>query len=110
MNDVDERMRRPAFVERLSLGALGLSAASSKLLAQDKQKKSDGQRRLMTFVYKRVGHLEIQVDVYRPASDTPCPLLLWIHGGALIMGDRGGVDRRLRSPFLQGGDAIGAID
>jgi acetyl esterase/lipase len=110
MHDGDERMRRREFVGRMSLGAFGLSAASSKLLAQDKQKKSDGQRRLMTFVYKRVGNLEIQVDIYRPAGDAPCPVLLWIHGGALIMGDRGGVDRRLRSPFLQAGYAIASID
>jgi acetyl esterase/lipase len=110
MNDMDERMRRREFVGRLSVGALSLSAAGPKLLAQDKHKKSDGQRRLMTFVYKRVGNLEIQVDVYRPTTDMPCPVLLWIHGGALIMGDRGGVDRRLRSPFLQAGYAIASID
>jgi acetyl esterase/lipase len=110
MHDDIERMRRREFVGRLSVGALGLSAASSKLLAQDKPKKPDGQRRLMTFVYKRVGNLEIRADVYRPAGDAACPVLLWIHSGALIMGDRGGVDRRLRSPFLQAGYAIVSID
>lgn len=110
MHDVAERIRRREFMGRLSVGALGLSAASSDLFAQEKQKKPDGHRRLMTFVYKRVGNLEIQADVYRPAGDAPCPVLLWIHGGALIMGDRGGVDRRLRSPFLQAGYAIVSID
>ena len=105
MNDVDERRRRR---EALWSDCLSVPPACRprvpKLLAQYKQKKSDGQRRLMTFVYKRVGNLEIQVDVYRPASDTPCPVLLWIHGAAaLIMGDRGGVDRRLRSPLLRAG-------
>jgi acetyl esterase/lipase len=110
MHDVAARIHRREFVGRLSLGALGLSAARSNLLAQDKQKKPDSQRHLMTFAYKRVGNLEIRADVYRPVGDAPCPVLLWIHGGALIMGDRGGVDRRLRSPFLQAGYAIVSID
>jgi acetyl esterase/lipase len=110
MQHVNERIRRRDFVGKVSLGALGLAAAGSTLLAQEKQKPSDGQRRLMTFAYKRVGKLDIQTDVYRPASDAPCPVLLWIHGGALIMGDRGGVDRRLRSPFLKAGYAIVSID
>ena len=42
----------------------------------------------MTFTYKKVGDLEIKADVYRPDDDKPRPVIVWIHGGALIMGHR----------------------
>ena len=112
----DPRIGRREFVRTLSAGALGMSVAKSGLFAQDKAEKpqstprANGRRRPTTFTYKRVGNLEIQADVYRPAGDAVCPVLLWIHGGALIMGDRGGVDRRIRTPFQKAGYAIVSID
>lgn len=43
-----------------------------------------------TYTYKRVGDLEIRADVHgAPApGEARRPALLWIHGGALIMGGR----------------------
>lgn len=41
-----------------------------------------------TYTYKQVGDLNIQADVYRLPGDEVRPGVLWIHGGALIMGDR----------------------
>ncbi len=43
-----------------------------------------------TYTYKKVGGLEIKADVHRDAASKPGPLpvLLWIHGGALMMGGR----------------------
>jgi acetyl esterase/lipase len=42
-----------------------------------------------TFTYKRVGGLEIKADVYRPEGfPGPRPVLVWIHGGALMFGSR----------------------
>src|SRR5690242_2134344 len=41
-----------------------------------------------TFIYKRADGCEIPLDVYRPAADGPVPVVVWIHGGALIMGSR----------------------
>jgi acetyl esterase/lipase len=109
---IGEGIRRREFVGRLSAGALALTGIQSGLLAQDNKQKaqSDTTRQRTTIVYKRVDTLDIQADVYRPAGDAVCPVLLWIHGGALIMGDRGGVDRRLRGPFLKAGYAIVSID
>ena len=41
-----------------------------------------------SYVVKEVGELKLQVDVHRDASTEPRPVLVWIHGGALIMGSR----------------------
>ncbi len=41
-----------------------------------------------TYVYKKVGDVEVQADVYRPAGTEPRPVVVWIHGGALIVGSR----------------------
>ena len=49
-----------------------------------------------TFTYKTVGDCAIKADVIRPSSREPLPVAVWTHGGALIMGDRRGIDRTLR--------------
>jgi acetyl esterase/lipase len=44
-----------------------------------------------TFVYKRVGDLAIRADVRRDRAWPERPVVVWIHGGALIMGNRADV-------------------
>lgn len=66
--------------------------------------------RTQTYTYKQVGDLEIKADVHRAADDTLRPVVVWIHGGALIMGSRGGVDPRVKKMFLEAGYAIVSID
>ena len=57
---------------------------------------ADGDPRIKeTVVYKTVGPTAIHADVYRAAGDPPRPVLVWIHGGALIMGNRDGVPGNL---------------
>lgn len=63
-----------------------------------------------TFTYKTVGSLEIGLDVHRPDDDQVRPVVVWIHGGALIMGGRSGIHRRVRQDFLNAGYAIVSID
>jgi len=41
-----------------------------------------------THVYKTVGDVKIEADVYRPEGAEKRPLVVWIHGGALIVGSR----------------------
>ena len=41
-----------------------------------------------TYVYKTVGTIDIEADVYRADNDDVQPVLMWIHGGALIVGSR----------------------
>jgi acetyl esterase/lipase len=48
-----------------------------------------------TFTCKTVGETKIQADVYRADDDKARPVVVWIHGGALIMGSRDGPPKRL---------------
>ena len=63
-----------------------------------------------TFTYKTVGDLEIKLDVIRPDDSTRRRPVVWIHGGALIMGHRESIDRRMRKMLLDEGYAIVSID
>lgn len=66
--------------------------------------------RQQTFTFKRVGSLEIKADVIREDDDRVRPVVVWIHGGALIMGHRESVPPRLKGPLLAAGCAIVSID
>jgi len=66
--------------------------------------------RMWTYTYKQVGDLEIKADVYRIDDDKIRPVVVWIHGGALIMGGRESVNGRIRKMFLDAGYAIVSID
>ena len=63
-----------------------------------------------TATYKRIDDLEIKADVHRPNDESLCPVLVWIHGGALINGGRQGINHLLRDLFLEGGYALVSID
>ncbi len=61
-----------------------------------------------TFTYKKVGDLEIKLDVHRPADKEIRPLAVWIHGGALINGGRQGIGPGLA--LLANGFVVVSID
>jgi acetyl esterase/lipase len=63
-----------------------------------------------TYTYKVAGPCSIKADVYGTSADKSRPVVIWIHGGALIMGDRGGMDRVLRDKILQAGYVLVSID
>merc|ERR1712000_378793 len=41
-----------------------------------------------TIIYKRLGSLEIPMDLYLPKNAHKAPILLWFHGGGLLLGRR----------------------
>ena len=63
-----------------------------------------------TFVYKTVGECSIIADVYRPADESVRPAILWIHGGALIGGDRSGIRKDQLASYLDAGFVVVSID
>jgi acetyl esterase/lipase len=50
---------------------------------------------MKTYLYKEADGLPIRADVYRSEGKLPLPVVVWIHGGALIQGSRSGVPRNL---------------
>jgi acetyl esterase/lipase len=84
--------------------ATGALAAGSLAGAQDRP------IRTRTFTYKKAGDLEIKADVIRADDEVIRPVVVWIHGGALINGHRAGISRRVRQRMLDAGYAIVSID
>lgn len=63
-----------------------------------------------TRVYKSVGECKIQVDVYRMSGEQARPALLYIHGGALIGGDRTSVRTEQLERYLDAGFTVVSMD
>jgi acetyl esterase/lipase len=72
--------------------------------------RAGGKDAPKTYTYKTVGDLKIQADVYRLPGEAIRPVIVWIHGGALIMGDRMGLRADQRERYLQAGYVVVAID
>jgi len=63
-----------------------------------------------TCVYKTVGDCNIHADVYRPADKMSRPVILWLHGGALIWGSRTSIPKEQITRYVREGFIVVAID
>lgn len=54
-----------------------------------------GPLKKTTHVFKTIGEVKIQADVYQPEAKETRPVLVWLHGGALIVGSRTSVPKNL---------------
>jgi acetyl esterase/lipase len=63
-----------------------------------------------TYTYKTVDKVNVQADVLRPDDDKVRPVLVWIHGGALIVGSRTQVPPQLRDLCRDQGYALVSLD
>ena len=63
-----------------------------------------------TFTYKKVNNLEIRAEVHRPADQTKRPVLVWIHGGALISGHRQRVSDVIKRVAREDGFVLVSLD
>lgn len=63
-----------------------------------------------TYVYKTVADLDIHADVHRADNRQVRPVVVQIHGGALMMGHREGVSSRIRESMLEAGFIVASID
>lgn len=62
-----------------------------------------------TYAYKVVGGNEILADVYQ-AGRRRSPVIVWLHGGALMMGHRGNLAESQAQEYLAAGYRVVAID
>lgn len=92
-----------AAISSLSFGADVLCAVDSAAAANPKL-------RVGTFTYKHAGALEIKADAYWFDNETIRPAIVWIHGGALIMGNRAGIDSRIKEWAAKSGCVLISID
>ena len=60
--------------------------------------------------FKTVDQLKIQADVYRHEDDAARPVIVWLHGGALIMGSRQGVPKQLLELAQEQGFILVSLD
>ncbi len=65
---------------------------------------------MKTHTYKVAGDVNIQADVYRPEDREVRPVLVWLHGGALILGSRKGVPEDLRKLCRNEGYVLISLD
>lgn len=63
-----------------------------------------------TVAYREINGHKILVDIYRPPGDKVCPVIVWLHGGALIMGNRESVHHELMNLAEEKGYAVASFD
>jgi acetyl esterase/lipase len=97
----------PSHLSRRSVLQFTAQAAASAALPGVLRAQSSEPR---TFTYKNVAGLEINADVYRLADEVRRPIVVWIHGGALIMGSRRGISERIKTLVLGAGHILVSID
>lgn len=85
-----------------ALAVLSCSAAAAPVLSQDIPRR--------TYTYKTIGDLEIKADVYARDAAGDAPVVVWIHGGALIVGHREWIDTDLVAGLVKAGAVVVSID
>lgn len=65
---------------------------------------------MQSYTYKIDGNCNIQADVYQVDSRKKRPVIVWIHGGALIAGSRSGIAPYQLRKYLDAGFTVISID
>jgi acetyl esterase/lipase len=63
-----------------------------------------------TFIYKFADGHPLLADVYRPPDNRVRPVILWLHGGALIFGERTNIRNAQLARYVEAGFVAVAID
>jgi len=85
---------------------IAVAALASVLVPRESQ----AEVRPVTYTYKQVGDLPIKAAVYRGDGDDQRPVVVWIHGGALINGHRESVPKWLLDARLEHRWIVVSID
>jgi acetyl esterase/lipase len=85
-------------------------AAMISMADASSRASADQQPAKKTYTYKTASTCAIRADVYAPPGEARRPVVVWIHGGALIMGSRSGMDRALLGKLLRAGYIVVSID
>jgi len=63
-----------------------------------------------TYIYKIVDKHEIKADVHKIPNKDIQPVIIWIHGGALIFGAREGINIEFLDKWIENGYTVVSID
>lgn len=63
-----------------------------------------------TFTYKVTAQSHLQADVYQLPEGREQPAILWLHGGALVMGSRAAIAPEQLATYLDSGYTVVALD
>jgi len=63
-----------------------------------------------TYTYKQVRKHEIKADVYPAPGEAARPVVVWLHGGCLIMGHRGDITAWQLNLYLEAGYTVVCAD
>ena len=91
----------------VALLVLGVGLGGSFSAAFSQQEKTPPTK---TYTYKTVGDLAIKADVYMVEDDKTHPVVVWVHGGALITGGREGVGEWFKTELNKAGCHVVSID
>ena len=95
--------------EVLRLSAAGAIASAIPRVADGVEITPDAI--MDTYTYKTAGDCTLKADVYRePRPQNKRPVVITIHGGALIMGGRYPIQMDLFEPLLEQGIAVVSVD
>jgi acetyl esterase/lipase len=97
----------PARKNSLGRSLCILTAGLLSMIATDSLR---AEIRKQTYTYKTVGTLPIQADVFQHDDAVIRPVVVWLHGGALINGNREGIDQRLKAAMLDSGYTVVSFD
>jgi len=92
----------------LQVGAAGVASVAMTRFGGTAMRAEEVSRQSLT--YKTVGGCLLQADIFGATPGENRPTAVWIHGGALIMGDRRGIDRRLLPELINAGYVVVSID
>lgn len=114
MNDLHEPIVDAGFTSAKHIRGIGrlpaLLVATLGFLFAGEARSADSDPKRTPYTYKTVGTLPIRADVYRLPGDEIRPVIVFIHGGGLITGNRGGPYPEQRKRYLDAGFVIVSID
>lgn len=102
--------RPPSYLPLRNVSILVLLTLIGEFHPSKARTAEDSAYSKQTFTYKVVGDCQIQADVYRLPDHVVRPAILYIHGGALIMGNRGGINAQQVNRYIKAGYVVVSVD
>lgn len=93
-------------IQTPKLLSFGLLVSFATHAAEFARAEESPEFKKQTLVYKQVDQLKIKADIYRHDDQSARPVIVWLHGGALIMGTRTGVPQQIQDLASQQGFVV----